>query len=44
MSASMMRFFLKRLLEVAGPAYLVKDDILHPLRGEIPVCLLGFLY
>lgn len=32
---------LKALKE---PSYLVKDDILHPLRGEIPLFLFGFLY
>ncbi|MBM3191493.1 MAG: ATP-binding protein [Chlamydiae bacterium] len=26
------------------PSYLVKDDILHPLSGEIPLFLFGFLY
>ncbi len=26
------------------PSYLVKDDILHALKGEIPLFLLGFLY
>lgn len=26
------------------PAYLVKDEILHPLKGEIPLFLFGFLY
>lgn len=26
------------------PSYLVKDGILHPLKGEIPLFLFGFLY
>jgi hypothetical protein len=26
------------------PSYLVKDDILQPLKGEIPLFLFGFLY
>lgn len=26
------------------PCYLIKDDILHPLKGEIPLFLFGFLY
>jgi predicted AAA+ superfamily ATPase len=32
---------LKGVLETA---YLVKDDILHPMKGEIPLFLFGFLY
>jgi predicted AAA+ superfamily ATPase len=32
---------LKALKE---PSYLVKDDILHALKGEIPLFLFGFLY
>lgn len=32
---------LKKLKE---PSYLVKDDILHSLKGEIPLFLFGFLY
>lgn len=35
----------KRQLKGATlPAYLVKDDILHPLKNEIPLFLCGFLY
>lgn len=26
------------------PSYLVKDGILHPLKGEIPLFLFGFIY
>jgi len=26
------------------PGYVVKDDILHPLKGEIPLFLFGFFY
>lgn len=33
-----------QLKEVDGPSYLVKDEILHPLKGEIPLFLFGFLY
>jgi hypothetical protein len=33
-----------QLRGVEGPSYLVKDDILHPLKGEIPLFLFGFLY
>ena len=34
----------QQLKEVTLPAYLVKDDILTPLKGEIPLFLFGFLY
>lgn len=34
----------QQLREVAEPSYLVKDDILHFLKGEIPLFLFGFLY
>ena len=30
--------------ETKEPSYLVKDDILHALKGEIPLFLFGFLY
>ncbi len=33
-----------QLKDIKEAAYLVKDDILHPLKGEIPLFLLGFLY
>ncbi len=33
-----------QLKEVTEPSYLVKDDILQPLKGEIPLFLFGFLY
>ena len=33
-----------QLKEVKESSYLVKDDILHPLKGEIPLFLFGFLY
>ena len=33
-----------QLREVKEPSYLVKDQILHPLKGEIPLFLFGFLY
>jgi predicted AAA+ superfamily ATPase len=33
-----------QLREVKEPSYLVKDDILHSLKGEIPLFLFGFLY
>lgn len=33
-----------QLRELKEPSYLVKDDILHPLKGEIPLFLFGFLY
>ena len=33
-----------QLRAVKEPSYLVKDDILHPLKGEIPLFLFGFLY
>lgn len=34
----------KQLKGIKEPSYLVKDDILHPLKGEIPLFLFGFLY
>jgi hypothetical protein len=34
----------KQLQGLKEPSYLVKDDILHPLQGEIPLFLFGFLY
>jgi predicted AAA+ superfamily ATPase len=34
----------EQLKEVKEPSYLVKDDILHPLKKEIPLFLFGFLY
>ncbi len=34
----------EQLKEVKEPSYLVKDDILHPLQGEIPLFLFGFIY
>lgn len=33
-----------QLKEVKETSYLVKDDILHALEGEIPLFLFGFLY
>jgi predicted AAA+ superfamily ATPase len=33
-----------QLKETKEPSYLVKDDILHSLKGEIPLFLFGFLY
>jgi len=33
-----------QLKELKEPSYLVKDDILLPLKNEIPLFLLGFLY
>lgn len=33
-----------QLRNVKEPSYLVKDNILHPLKGEIPLFLFGFLY
>lgn len=33
-----------QLRELKEPTYLVKNDILQPLKGEIPLFLLGFLY
>ena len=33
-----------QLKEIKEPCWLVKDDILHPLKGEIPLFLFGFLY
>lgn len=33
-----------QLREVEEPSYLVKDNILHALKGEIPLFLFGFLY
>ena len=34
----------KQLKELKEPSYLVKDEILYPLKGEIPLLLFGFLY
>jgi len=34
----------EQLKELKEPSYLVKDDILLPLKKEIPLFLLGFLY
>jgi predicted AAA+ superfamily ATPase len=34
----------EQLKDVEGPCYLVKDELLHPLKGEIPLFLFGFLY
>lgn len=33
-----------QLKGLGEPSYLVKDGILHPLKGEIPLFLFGFLY
>src|ERR1700722_17420395 len=33
-----------QLRALEEPSYLVKDDILHSLKGEIPLFLFGFLY
>lgn len=33
-----------QLKELKEPSYLVKDNILHALKGEIPLFLFGFLY
>lgn len=33
-----------QLRGIEGPAYLVKDEIVQPLKGEIPLFLFGFLY
>ena len=33
-----------QLKEFKEPSYLVKDDILHAAKGEIPLFLFGFLY
>ena len=33
-----------QLKEIKEPSYLVKDDILQSLQGEIPLFLFGFLY
>jgi hypothetical protein len=33
-----------QLKELKEPSYLVKDDILHALKGEIPLFLFGFIY
>ncbi|MBA3722917.1 MAG: ATP-binding protein [Parachlamydiaceae bacterium] len=33
-----------QLKTIKEPSYLVKDDIIHPLKGEIPLFLFGFLY
>jgi len=34
----------RQLKELDEPSYLVKDTILHSLKGEIPLFLFGFLY
>lgn len=34
----------EQIKDAREPAYLVKDEILHPLKGEIPLFLFGFLY
>lgn len=34
----------EQLKEIKEPSYLVKDGIFHPLKGEIPLLLFGFLY
>ena len=34
----------RQLKQVQSPAYLVKDDILTPLKGEIPLFMAGFGY
>jgi len=34
----------EQLKEVKEPSYLIKDGIFHPLKGEIPLFLFGFLY
>ena len=34
----------KQLKGATLPAYLVKDDILHPLKNEILLFMCGFLY
>jgi hypothetical protein len=33
----------RQLKEVKKPSYLVKDDILTPLKGEIPLFMSGFI-
>ena len=33
-----------QLKDLKEPSYLVKDDILLPLKGEVPLFLFGFLY
>ncbi len=33
----------RQLKEVKKPSYLVKDDILTPLKGEIPLFMTGFI-
>ncbi len=33
-----------QLKAIKEPSYIVKDDILHSLKGEIPLFLFGFLY
>jgi hypothetical protein len=33
-----------QLKGVKESSYLVKDDVLHSLKGEIPLFLFGFLY
>ncbi len=34
----------EQIRELDEPSYLVKDDILHALKGEVPLFLFGFLY
>lgn len=35
----------KRVIKgIKKPSYLVKDDILHSIKGEIPLFLCGFFY
>jgi predicted AAA+ superfamily ATPase len=34
----------KQIKEASLPAYLVKDEIIQPLKGEVPLFLFGFLY
>ena len=34
----------EQIKNLKEPSYLVKDDILEPLKGEIPLFLFGFLY
>ena len=34
----------KQIQKSTEPAFLVKDQILHPLKGELPFFLLGFVY
>lgn len=34
----------EQIKDINEPSYLVKDDIIHPLKGEIPLFLFGFIY